>query len=1832
MAGNDQSDPFLWDESRVVQELCTPTRSWTAPPVNKLPDPAALEAKLRECGVEGDALLTYADEFSFELLWKYLGISKFSHQLSLKEAIAQFRKRSPRYREWKRAKQSVDGDEEDSSLSTRTELHKQTGPGLGPHPDAASGASLGNEPAAGNIVGPKPALLGLAIPSQGVLSPALSPSAESNVPMPPEVPGVRKLDQLATEEPSAKKRRIAPETIPAGRTNRAFAAIPTEGDVFLMGAAKDPLQAGGSSGFLGSGTLSLGQIMQPEITGNMDLDERAFVWAGKAIPPGRRIQVAGALKRFLRSNRLDAVTPNIDREGLDSVYPLFGESDDDESLDSETWREFEEEEQERLAREARMAAGQERMLPKENVIEAVNTVIQDLEAQWVAEKKPKHDRKAWKIWQDARRSPNRLDLVHLAKKLRDEADLRIARFAKHIIAQPWSNDSEVRQKATGFLEESVSEKKYQDWRIGVLESPRQPPRPSALPKPTPKPKRELILDDDEEVLTSDSDGMDDFIEYDDNVVTFPRDEMDIDWVQPPAQRTTPFSPVPDMQVDSELPQSHSASPDDEGDNDLPPMRHTPKIKSEKILVPATPCRSVPPDHEVIMIDSSPSPIETTDEVPSFDCLEDIEKIEGIGIQHWQSVGDAKRLIAAIVCGWSREKIARIAKVINSCEHSEVWDKYILPSIENPKVAEQGSVELDLARLFDTFISKSAQRLRQSFLRPLTTIRFKREQALFGPFCAHLKRIIRHLLPDAISETSAPIPPRTPSKQSPSQQAAETHSPIDDPSHSSDGSSEEMSVPQSKKRRRQVCKRRDKAAEDLRLKNVKLNEERERRARQLREEIAESGSVPGDKSRLIVNETKESHESLIYFNDRIGSRIKDHQIEGVRFMWNQVVVDSNVRQGCLLAHTMGLGKTMQVITLLVVIAEASASSDESVRSQIPESLRQSKTLILCPAGLVDNWYDEIIIWAPDGALGPVRRVDATLAKDERLPTIREWASDGGVLIVGYTLFTNLVQNDEIAKLLWETPNIVVGDEAHKLKNPNSQRHQASAGFITMNRIAMTGSPLTNNVMDYYSMIDWVAPGYLADIAEFRERYGNPIKEGLYADSDAHQKKRARKLLKVLNETVGPKVHRKDIQVLFQELPTKKEFIITLPLTNLQMDLYKTYIEWSRSPMDRAQVTSQARVWSLVYTLALVLAHPIIFKTAAEAKNDPSKRPNPKAAEGGEGDEDKIEAPQDVLHDLLAKVAVRYIEDYSLSNKIVVLLRILEECKKVGDKALVFSQSIPTLDYLEKIFKRRRVVYQRLDGQTPVAARQSSIRRFNTDADSQVYLISTRAGGLGLNIYGANRVVIFDFKYTPAEEQQAIGRAYRLGQTKPVYVYWLTVGGTFEDTIHNNAIFKTQLASRVVDKKNPDPWSKRFAEYFAMPRIPDQEDLSKAFGQDRVLDAMLEDHNIGKLVRKITSTETFEKEETYELSAEDQQDVKKMLELQRLRQENPEEYRRREHEMTWQSIERGLALPPLSSYQPLSADSKSKAVTECTGDRSNRIVTIKVPEHMREKRSGLSAPSLGSRITSDSPARDTLSSLSPAGDGPSQKRVLTVPTNLARVTDPPLPHPHLSTNSTVPAPTQRLAIPGNTEMRKAIMPPPASNLSGISVQESRTADLQPILAPGTQYKTPDLPPSSASLSKPPPADSSPIAPSTLSAPRKALFSATALDQDFTALFDVHSKLHREGQHVRHRPDELVNMVKDVLVRRKVEGLPLMDKMQNLQKSSQNPRFAEAMLAGHIKPEQLASMTRPEMDALSASLNGLSDAQFKQQVWTSKADLNVCTDAHKRLATFRQFPAVD
>jgi SNF2 family DNA or RNA helicase len=205
------------------------------------------------------------------------------------------------------------------------------------------------------------------------------------------------------------------------------------------------------------------------------------------------------------------------------------------------------------------------------------------------------------------------------------------------------------------------------------------------------------------------------------------------------------------------------------------------------------------------------------------------------------------------------------------------------------------------------------------------------------------------------------------------------------------------------------------------------------------------------------------------------------------------MDQENMAGCLLAHTMGLGKTVQSITLLVAIAEAAQSPDPKVNTQIPLGLRESKTLVLCPPSLIDNWMDELLLWTPPGnILGNFRKLDSSVKSWDRLGVIADWYEDGGILLMGYEMFRKLVLNkktkirepalapnehNQVLEHLLQGPNIIIADEAHKMKNASAGVTLAAAQFRSKSRLALTGSPLANNILEYHTMIEWVAPNYL-----------------------------------------------------------------------------------------------------------------------------------------------------------------------------------------------------------------------------------------------------------------------------------------------------------------------------------------------------------------------------------------------------------------------------------------------------------------------------------------------------------------------------------------------------------------------------------------------------------------------------------------------------------------------------------------------------------------------------------------------------------------------------------
>jgi len=482
--------------------------------------------------------------------------------------------------------------------------------------------------------------------------------------------------------------------------------------------------------------------------------------------------------------------------------------------------------------------------------------------------------------------------------------------------------------------------------------------------------------------------------------------------------------------------------------------------------------------------------------------------------------------------------------------------------------------------------------------------------------------------------------------------------------------------------------------------------------------------------------------------------------------------------------------------------------------------------------------------------------------------------------------NEADHVRIKRWLLQGPHIVVADEAHKLKNQTSAVSQIAQDFRTTSRIALTGSPLANNLQEYHSMIRWVARDFLGDAQWFKDYYQTPIEEGILADSTRYEQRRSLKKLKELMTHIEPKVQRASYQAVAGDLKQKTEFVLNIALTPLQLRAYRTFIDSLRGDMG-GEVASM-RLFQWLSILGLLCGHPSVYWAKLQERDSKKGERLAKKAQAATRDREdaspevgEIGLPHNTF--VRAQALLQGIDDLaniSHSYKLRLINDILAESHKLDDRVLIFTHSIPMLDLLQRHIKRHLPTLRtgRLDGQTFMPERLRLAKAMNA-GEYDVLLISTRAGGLGLNIPGANRVILVDFSWNPSWEEQAVGRAYRLGQQKPVFVYHLVTAGTFEESLHQITVFKQQLAQRVVDKKNPTRSAVKVREMLFNPREVDQEDLSENVGLDSVLDVLLKKQDLG--IRSIKTTDTLHREMKEELTAEEEAEVVKALEERRKR---------------------------------------------------------------------------------------------------------------------------------------------------------------------------------------------------------------------------------------------------------------------------------------------------------------------------------------------------------------
>ncbi|XP_072483056.1 transcriptional regulator ATRX isoform X7 [Notamacropus eugenii] len=685
-------------------------------------------------------------------------------------------------------------------------------------------------------------------------------------------------------------------------------------------------------------------------------------------------------------------------------------------------------------------------------------------------------------------------------------------------------------------------------------------------------------------------------------------------------------------------------------------------------------------------------------------------------------------------------------------------------------------------------------------------------------------------------------------------------------------------------------------------------EREREREKLREVIEIEDASPIKcpiTTKLVLDEDEETKEPLVQVHRNMVTKLKPHQVDGVQFMWDCCCesvskTKKSAGSGCILAHCMGLGKTLQVVSFLHTVL-------------LCDKLDFSTALVVCPLNTALNWMNEFEKWQDgldDEEKLEVSELATVKRPQERSYMLQRWQEDGGVMIIGYEMYRNLAQGRNVKSrklkeifnkaLVDPGPDFVVCDEGHILKNEASAVSKAMNSIRSRRRIILTGTPLQNNLIEYHCMVNFIKENLLGSIKEFRNRFINPIQNGQCADSTMVDVRVMKKRAHILYEMLAGCVQRKDYTALTKFLPPKHEYVLAVRMTPIQCKLYQYYLDHltgvgNSSEGGRGKAGAKlfqdfqmlSRIWTHPWCLQLdyiskenkgyfdedsmdeFIASDSDETSMSLSSDEYTKKKKSKGKKGkkdssssGSGSDNDVEvikvwnsrsrgggegtveeassiptvslkqeesktsssnpsspAP-DWYKDFVTDADAEVLEH---SGKMVLLFEILRMAEELGDKVLVFSQSLISLDLIEDflelasreksddkdkplIYKGegkwfRNIDYYRLDGSTTAQSRKKWAEEFNdeTNVRGRLFIISTKAGSLGINLVAANRVIIFDASWNPSYDIQSIFRVYRFGQNKPVYVYRFLAQGTMEDKIYDRQVTKQSLSFRVVDQQ-------------------------------------------------------------------------------------------------------------------------------------------------------------------------------------------------------------------------------------------------------------------------------------------------------------------------------------------------------------------------------------------------------------------------------------------------
>ena len=521
--------------------------------------------------------------------------------------------------------------------------------------------------------------------------------------------------------------------------------------------------------------------------------------------------------------------------------------------------------------------------------------------------------------------------------------------------------------------------------------------------------------------------------------------------------------------------------------------------------------------------------------------------------------------------------------------------------------------------------------------------------------------------------------------------------------------------------------------------------------------------------------------------RIWDRLFGYQKTSVKWMWELHCQ----RAGGIIADEMGLGKTVQMVAFLAglhysqAIFKANAASSSSTASLAPSPFQLPPTLVLCPATIMTQWLREFHSWYPElRVLVLHESVQAHHGQSKEAVVDKLFAS-AHVLITTYEcarIYRHLLLHREFG--------YVVLDEGHKIRNPDAAITLTCKQLLSIHRVILTGAPIQNNLVELWSLFDFVFPGKLGTLPVFEDEFNFPISQGGYTNASATQVQMAYRCASVLRDIINPYILRRNKADVAKHLPTKTEQVLFVNLSPAQREVYKEFLA---SEAVQQTIDGRGSLFKAIHILRKICNHPdlLLLKDAL--------------------------GPMGTTTVSGRKVEPRDVPDYGAverSGKMQVVEQILQVWHREGHRVLLFTQTRQMLDILEA-FLAPLYSYHRIDGLTSIRSRLPMIDSFNSDPSIFLFLLTTKAGGLGVNLTGADRVLLYDPDWNPSTDLQARERSWRIGQRKEVTVYRLIVRGTIEEKIYHRQIFKQFLTKSTLAPPHA-PFAP--AAIFAIAQLP------------------------------------------------------------------------------------------------------------------------------------------------------------------------------------------------------------------------------------------------------------------------------------------------------------------------------------------------------------------------------------------------------------------------------